>query len=76
MYSAPFPSPAKYDVNVRGGENIRWMRVVEGVVRGMRMDLQRHPITHAPLPAQKTEKATCGIRVQVSLKPLSMAHGL
>ncbi len=65
---------AKYDVNVRGGENIRWMRVVEGVVRGMRMDFQRHPITFEPLPAMKTEKAACGVRVQVGLKPLSLAH--
>ena len=65
---------AKYDVNVRGGSDIRWMRVVEALVRGMRLDLQRHPITFAPLPVEKTEKASCGIRVQVALKPLSMAH--
>ena len=65
---------AKYDVNARGGNNIRWMRVVEALVRGMRLDLQRHPITYAPMPVKKTEKATCGIRVQVALKPLSMAH--
>ena len=64
----------KYDVNVRGGGNIRWMRVVEGVVRSMRLDIQCHPITFAPLPAKKTEKAACGVRVQVSLKPLSLAH--
>ena len=65
---------AKYDVNVRGGSNIRWMRVVEAMVRGMRLDLQRHPITYAPLPVKKTDKAACGIRVQVALKPLAMAH--
>ena len=65
---------AKYDLNVRGGGDIRWMRVVEGIVRTMRLDLQRHPITLEALPAKKTEKAACGIRVQVSLKPLSMAH--
>ena len=65
---------AKYDVNARSGNNIRWMRVVEAIIRGMRLDLQRHPITYAPLPVTKTEKATCGIRVQVALKPLSQAH--
>ena len=65
---------AKYDVNVWGGGNIRWMRVVEAIVRGMRIDLQRHPITYAPLPVKKTDKAACGIRVQVALKPLALAH--
>ena len=65
---------AKYDVNVRGGGNIRWMRVVEAMVRGMRLDLQRHSITYAPLPVKKTDKAACGIRIQVALKPLALAH--
>ncbi len=65
---------AKYDLNVRVGGDIRWMRVVKGIVRTMRLDLQRHPITLEALPAKRTEKAACGIRVQVSLKPLSMAH--
>ena len=65
---------AKYDLNVRGGGDIRWTRVVEGMVRTMRLDLQRHPITLEALPAKRTEKVACGIRVQVSLKPLSMAH--
>ncbi len=63
---------AKYDVHARGGNGIRWMRVVEALIRGMRLDMQRHPITFEPLPVKKTEKATCGIRV--ALKPLSMAH--
>ncbi len=65
---------AKYDVQARGGSGIRWMQVVEAMICGMRLDLQRHPITFEPLPAKKTEKATCGIRVAVALKPLSMAH--
>ncbi len=65
---------AKYDVPARGGSGIRWMRVVEALIRGMRLDLQRHPITFEPLPVKKTEKATCGIRVAVALKPLSLAH--
>ncbi len=35
---------AKYDLNVRGEGDIRWMQVVEGIVSTMRLDLQRHPI--------------------------------
>ena len=75
-FSESYLVSAKYDVNMRGGENICLMRVVEGVVRGMRIDFQRHPITYEPLPVMKTEKAACGVRVQVCLKPLSLAHGL
>ena len=66
---------ARYDLNTNPGAQVdSYNRVVEALIRRARFEFAYCPRTHTLLPYSSTMlKADCGIRIVISLRPISQA---